>query len=67
MEAIDFDPNKCLIVGEPEVLVSIADRINTEQGESIGSLPPYPYFLEVVPVGVDKAIATIGTKPPLEP
>ncbi len=57
IEAVNFDPNKCLIVGEPEVLVTIADQINSEHGDALSAYRSFPYFLEVVPLGVDKALS----------
>lgn len=57
VEAIDFDPNKCLIVGEPDDLIAISEQINSSYGEQLISYRSYPYFLEVVPVGIDKALS----------
>ena len=55
VDYIQFDPNKCLIVGEPERLVEIEAQINGEHAESLSAYRSFPYFLEVVPLGIDKA------------
>ncbi len=57
VEYVTFDPNKCLIVGEPEVLVEIEEQINSRYGDVLSAYRSYAYFLEVVPPGVDKAVS----------
>ncbi|MFR9650422.1 MAG: Cof-type HAD-IIB family hydrolase [Rikenellaceae bacterium] len=57
VEAVDFDPNKSLIVGDPEVVTAIGEQINNEYGEHLTAYRSFPYFLEVVPLGIDKALS----------
>ncbi len=56
-KAVDFAPDKCLIVGEPEKLLPLEEMINTRYAESISAFRSEPFFLEVVPKGIDKALS----------
>ncbi len=56
-EAVTFDPDKCLIVGEPETLASLGEALNLEFGELLSAYRSEPFFLEVVPKGIDKALS----------
>ncbi len=55
--AITFNPDKCLIVGEPDSLVPLADSLNGQFGELMSAYRSEPFFLEVVPRGIDKALS----------
>lgn len=54
-EAVDFDPDKCLIVGEGEKLIPLAERINCCFEGEVEAYRSEPFFLEVVPPSIDKA------------
>ncbi|MFI3324296.1 MAG: Cof-type HAD-IIB family hydrolase [Rikenellaceae bacterium] len=56
-EAIDFDPDKCLIVGEAERLVPLAEQLNERYADTLSAYRSEPFFLEVVPRGIDKALS----------
>ncbi len=56
-EAVDFNPDKCLIVGEPESLIPLGEELNAQFGEQLSAYRSEPFFLEVVPKGVDKALS----------
>lgn len=47
--------NKCLIVGEPCALAQLEGEINREMGERMSAYRSADFFLECVPMGVDKA------------
>ncbi|MFI3280155.1 MAG: Cof-type HAD-IIB family hydrolase [Rikenellaceae bacterium] len=55
--AVTFNPDKCLIVGEPDSLVPLADNLNEQFGEQLSAYRSEPFFLEVVPKGIDKALS----------
>ncbi len=56
-EAIGFDPDKCLIVGEAEQLIPLAEELNSQFGDRLSAYRSEPFFLEVVPKGIDKALS----------
>lgn len=47
--------DKCLIVGEPEDLVPQEEQFRQELGQRINVYRSEPFYLEVVPKGIDKA------------
>lgn len=47
--------NKCLIVGEPGALAQLEGEINRDMGNKMSAYRSADFFLECVPVGVDKA------------
>lgn len=47
--------DKCLIVGEPEDLVPLEELFRQELGQRINVYRSEPFYLEVVPKGIDKA------------
>ena len=56
VEAIDFDPHKCMLVGDDEK--ALTDLENKWKKRLAGTLDAYrsePYFLEIVPQYIDKA------------
>ncbi len=55
--AVDFAPDKCLIVGESEKLLPLEEMINSRYADSISAFRSEPFFLEVVPKGIDKALS----------
>lgn len=55
LDAINFDVPKCLIVGEPERLLQLERKMREELIESNEVYRSEPYFLELVPKGIDKA------------
>jgi len=57
IEAISHAPNKCLIVGEPEKLIPIESHINEKEGHRMNAFRSEPFFLELVPKGIDKALS----------
>lgn len=56
-QAIDFNPDKCLIVGEPEDLIPLCEQLNEQFPQQLAAYRSEPFFLEVVPKGVDKALS----------
>ena len=47
--------DKCLIVGEPEDLVPLEEKLRQELGLRLNVYRSEPFYLEVVPKGIDKA------------
>lgn len=47
--------DKCLIVGEPEELVPLEEKLRQELGLRLNVYRSEPFYLEVVPKGIDKA------------
>lgn len=46
---------KCLIVGDPEKLIAVESEISLQLQGQISVYRSEPYFLELVPMGIDKA------------
>lgn len=55
LEAIDFPVPKCLIVGEAERLAVLEKQMYESLKDKMGVYRSEPYFLELVPKGIDKA------------
>lgn len=55
LEYIDFPVPKCLIVGEPTRLAELEKQMYDVLKDKIGVYRSEPYFLELVPKGIDKA------------
>ena len=55
LEYIDFPIPKCLIVGEPEHLHQLELEMHSQLKETNEVYRSEPYFLELVPKGIDKA------------
>jgi hypothetical protein len=55
LDAISFPVAKCLIVGEPERLASLETEMQTVLNGRMEVYRSEPYFLELVPKGIDKA------------
>lgn len=47
--------DKCMIVGEPEDLVPLEEKLRQEVGRKIGVYRSEAFYLELVPKGIDKA------------
>ncbi len=54
-EYVDFDINKCLLSGEPEDIAELEKILGERYGDRIGVYRSESFFLELVPLGVDKA------------
>ncbi|MDE7060245.1 MAG: Cof-type HAD-IIB family hydrolase [Lachnospiraceae bacterium] len=52
---INFPVNKCLMTGAPEYLAEVERRLQKQFGQSLSIYRSEPYFLELMPPGVDKA------------
>lgn len=55
LNAIQFPVAKCMIVGEPSKLVLLEKEMYEHLKERMGVYRSEPYFLELVPKGIDKA------------
>ena len=55
LEYIDFPVPKCLIVGEPTRLAELEKQMYDVLKDKMGVYRSEPYFLELVPKGIDKA------------
>lgn len=55
LEAINFAPAKCLIVGNPEPLEILEKKMNKHLNGTMDVYRSEPFFLELVPLHVDKA------------
>ena len=47
--------DKCLVVGEPEMLVPLEEKLRQELGKRINVYRSEAFYLELVPKGIDKA------------
>lgn len=54
-ETVDFPVNALLITGEPDTLVKIEERLKGIYGDQYGIFRSEPFYLRVMPFGVDKA------------
>ena len=55
LQAIQFPIAKCMIVGEPSRLMNLEKEMYAHLKEQMGVYRSEPYFLELVPKGIDKA------------
>ena len=55
LSAITFPITKCLIVGEPSRLIVLEKEMFDQLKGRMGVYRSEPYFLELVPKGIDKA------------
>ncbi len=55
LKAVDFAPEKCLIAGPPPILASLETEIQAALSDRMAVYRSAPYFLELVPRGIDKA------------
>lgn len=54
-EEVDFEPDKFLFVGEPSYLESILHEMQKRFEGRLNIFRSEPYFMEIVPLGIDKA------------
>lgn len=52
---VTFPVNKCLMTGEPEHLVSVEKHLKERFCDLLNIYRSEPYFLEIMPQGIDKA------------
>lgn len=56
-EYVDFDVNKCLLQGEPENILELEGVLSEKYKNKLGIFKSEPFFLEIVPQGIDKAMS----------
>ena len=56
-KAIDFDPAKCLIAGQPSILAPLCEEMQQQLEDKMEVYRSAPYFVELVPKGIDKALS----------
>lgn len=56
-EYVSFDINKCLLQGEPEVILQVENILAQKYQGELGIFKSEPFFLEIVPKGIDKAMS----------
>lgn len=54
---VDFEVNKCLLQGEPEQILELEGILSEKYRNRLGIFKSEPYFLEIVPKGIDKALS----------
>ena len=54
-EYVQFDINKCLLHGEPEYILELEKILSEKYKNKLGVFKSQPFFLELVPNGIDKA------------
>lgn len=52
---IQFDINKCLMTGEPDILKKMEPELKADFSEGLNIYRSEPYFLEIMPQNIDKA------------
>lgn len=57
LTAIDFDPAKCLIAGQPSILAPLCEEMQKRLEDKMEVYRSAPYFIELVPKGIDKALS----------
>jgi len=58
VDYVDFPLPKCMIIGHPDAVISLQNKIDSEYvDKSFDVYRSEPFFLEVVPKGIDKAVA----------
>lgn len=55
VEYVNFDINKCLLTGCEDEVLALENRLSKRVGDRLGVFRSEPFFLEVVPKGIDKA------------
>lgn len=56
-KAMSFPVNKFLITGEPDYLAELVEEMAEEFSPRLNIFRSEPYFIEVVPTGIDKALS----------
>ena len=54
-DSIDFPVNKCLMTADPDYLVQVEKKLKDKYAGSLNIFRSEPYFLEIMPKGIDKA------------
>ncbi len=54
-EYVDFDVNKCLMTAPPHIAVKLEKKLQQMYGEFLSIYRSEPFFIEIMPLGVDKA------------
>lgn len=54
LEYVDFDVNKCLLTGDPKIAEVCVDELQ-EMFPDLSIMRSEPFFIEVMPKGIDKA------------
>ena len=54
-DSVDYYINKCLIHGEPEEILKLEEILSSRYEGKLGVFKSEPFFLEIVPQGIDKA------------
>lgn len=54
-EYVDFPATKCLMVGEGSYLAEVEEKVKAKVGEDMSVYRSEPFFLELMPLNVDKA------------
>lgn len=57
IENIGGSPTKCLMTGAPERLIELEPRMKADLGEEMEIFRSAPFFLELMPKGIDKALS----------
>lgn len=52
---VDFPVNKCLMTGEPDHLVELEKKLKEKYAGKLNIFRSEPFFLELMPKGIDKA------------
>lgn len=55
LDGIDFDPVKCLLTGEPDIMEKAEKELAVRLFGKANVFRSEPFFIEVVPNGIDKA------------
>ncbi|ROR28553.1 hypothetical protein EDD66_104139 [Mobilisporobacter senegalensis] len=55
VDYITFDVNKCLMTGEPTHLAKVELEMQAKYGHMLSIYRSEPYFLEIMPLNIDKA------------
>lgn len=55
IQFVDYNPTKCLVLGDGDYLASIENDFKQSMGDLANVYRSEPYFIEVVPTGIDKA------------
>lgn len=56
-DAVNFIPNKCLAVGEPENILALHKDVMDNFSDCMNAFRSETFFLELVPKGIDKALS----------
>ena len=52
---VDFPVNKCLMTGEPEHMAELEKELKEKYAGKLNIFRSEPFFLEIMPKGIDKA------------